>query len=394
MSLLQQIIEKQHNEKLRLAARHAIVKLGVDRNVRDAYFYGLIFAAIANDEKIDEQERSRLEKIGESLTFVLVDIVEAIHDVLALDKNTKMKLIEECAHQLSQVEVAECFMTEFEDVWKIGGGSQDEFVSFKPVLIKWMGEDVKLAVEAKEKAAAEIEAKRLAEEAEARRKEDEDLERRRRIEAERKAEEVKQVSGEKFYQDVVNWLEKDVRYGHLPQEWKKTLREKYDASPLNGGFLSNGYSALIKEMKEILPNFDKFVEETAPFDDNVWKVAVFRMDDSFQYRPEYYMFMAACQALITLSHGEDFVSKYSGGPLLLMNADEEGTIETYEWVDRFCSIDHTSEHFLLKGKYIRCELGEFRWNKYHMDSLRAREIAKSFFREIVKQIELMFVDLV
>ena len=49
MSLLQQIIEKQHNEELRLAARHAIVKLGVDRNVRDAYFYGLIFAAIANE---------------------------------------------------------------------------------------------------------------------------------------------------------------------------------------------------------------------------------------------------------------------------------------------------------------------------------------------------------
>lgn len=236
MSLLQQIIEKQRNEALRLAARHAIVKLGVDRNVRDAYFYGLIFAAIANDEKIDEQERSRLEKIGESLAFILEDIVEAIRDVLALDKNTKMKLIEECAHQLSHVEVAECFMTEFEEVWKIGGGSQDEFMSFKPELIKWMGEDVKFAVEAKGKAVAEAEAKRLAEEVESRRKEAEEIEHRRRVEAERKAEEEKRVSGEQFYQDVVNWLEKDVWYGHLPQNWKKTLREKYDASPLNGVF--------------------------------------------------------------------------------------------------------------------------------------------------------------
>ena len=52
MSLLKRNKDKQLAEEKKLAARHAIVKMGVDRNVRDAYFQGLVFAAIANDNRI------------------------------------------------------------------------------------------------------------------------------------------------------------------------------------------------------------------------------------------------------------------------------------------------------------------------------------------------------
>ena len=43
MSLLKRNKDKQLAAEKKLAARHAIVKIGVDRNVRDAYFQGLGF---------------------------------------------------------------------------------------------------------------------------------------------------------------------------------------------------------------------------------------------------------------------------------------------------------------------------------------------------------------
>ena len=410
MSLLKRNKDKQLAAEMKLMARHAIVKMGVDRNVRDAYFQGLVFAAVANDDQIDESERTRLRELGKALELPAEEVAEAIQCLADIDDDAKMGVIEECARQLTNVDVAEYFLKEFSELWFLGGGNKDEFEEFRSQLIDWMGDDVRMSEEKKVKAAEEAEAKRKAEEAaaiEAKRKTEEaemrerELERQRKIDAERKAEEerfkaesTKQEAEERFYKNVSDWLSIDAKYGHLPENWRETLREKYDTSSLGGGFLANVYHVLMRRMKELLPAIYAAIDEKRPFDDTVWKVALTRIDENYRDTYEYSMFLALCQALISLSHGDDFMVKFDGGPLLLMKVDEDGNFTTFEWIDKFGWMRDTAKWFWLKGKYIRCELGEFRRDKYHMSSTRAREIAKSFFREIVKQIELMFVDLV
>lgn len=154
MSLLKRNKDKQLAAEKKLAARHAIVKMCVDRNVRDAYFQGLVFAAIANDDQIDESERTRLRELGGALDLTAEDVAEAIKCLASMDDDAKMGVIEECARQLTKVEVAECFLNEFSELWLLGGGKEDEFGDFKPQLIDWMGDNVRVAEEAKTKSTA------------------------------------------------------------------------------------------------------------------------------------------------------------------------------------------------------------------------------------------------
>ena len=149
MSLLKRNKDKQLAAEKKLAARHAIVKMCVDRNVRDAYFQGLVFAAIANDDQIDESERTRLRELGGALDLTAEDVAEAIKCLASMDDDAKMGVIEECARQLTKVEVAECFLKEFSELWLLGGGKEDEFGDFRSQLIDWMGDEVKVADEAK-----------------------------------------------------------------------------------------------------------------------------------------------------------------------------------------------------------------------------------------------------
>ena len=165
MSLLKRNKDKQLAAEKKLAAQHAIVKMGVDRNVREAYFQGLVFAAVANDDAIDEAERARLMGLGDSLEIPAEVISEMCQSLAEADDDTKMSAIEECARQLTEVAVAECFLKEFEEIWLLGGGAKGEFDEFKTQLVDWMGNEVKAAVEAKAKAVAEAEAKRKAAEA-------------------------------------------------------------------------------------------------------------------------------------------------------------------------------------------------------------------------------------
>ena len=165
MSLLRRNKDKQLAAEKKLAARHAIVKMGVDRDVRDVYFHGLVFAAVANDDHIDESERARLLELGEALELTAEDVAEAMRCLTDMEDDAKMDVIEECARQLTNVEVAECFLKEFEEIWLLGGGNKDEFSEFRSQLVDWMGEDVCAVETAKETAAAESEAKRKAEEA-------------------------------------------------------------------------------------------------------------------------------------------------------------------------------------------------------------------------------------
>lgn len=160
MSLLRRNKDKQLAAEKKLAARHAIVKMGVDRNVRDAYFHGLVFAAVANDDRIEESERTRLQGLGEALELMEEDVAEAIQCLSDMDDDAKMAVIEECARQLMNVEVAECFLKEFEEIWLLGGGAKGELGEFKSQLVDWMGDKVKAANEVKAAAKKKDEKKR------------------------------------------------------------------------------------------------------------------------------------------------------------------------------------------------------------------------------------------
>ena len=165
MSLLRRNKDKQLAAEKKLAAQHEIVKMGVDRNVRDAYFHGLVFAAVANDDQIDESEQIRLRELGEALELTAEEGAEAIQSLAGMDDDAKMSVIEECARQLMNVKVAECFLKEFSELWLLGGGNKDEVTEFKSQLIDWMGDDVRVAEEEKIKAAERAEANRKAEDA-------------------------------------------------------------------------------------------------------------------------------------------------------------------------------------------------------------------------------------
>lgn len=163
MSLLKRDKEKRIAAAEKLAARHPVLNEGTDRNVRDAYFHGLVFAAVANDDRIDDVERKWLGEVGESLGLNTDDIADPIRLLVALIDDDKMALIEECARQLSDVRVAEHFLNQFEAVWLLGGGGDEEFAEFKKQLVTWMGDDVKTAVSEAERIAKESEAKAAAE---------------------------------------------------------------------------------------------------------------------------------------------------------------------------------------------------------------------------------------
>lgn len=141
MSMLSDWKEEAEAAKRKLEAQHPIAALEVDRNVRDAYFLGLVFAALANDYKIDDKERARLDELGVALGVGdKTDVEQAIAGVeMASDKKL---LIEECARQIADPRIAEQFLSEFSSIWALGGGSPAEYEEFRQRLIGWMGDVV------------------------------------------------------------------------------------------------------------------------------------------------------------------------------------------------------------------------------------------------------------
>lgn len=156
MALLKRVNDRKIAAKQAEEARHPIVKLGADRNVREAYFGGLAFAAVANDDAIDDDERRRLVGLGSSLELPSDEVEQTLRTVASATDDEKMALIEECARQIDDAKVADLFLKEFEELWKLGGGSADEYKAFRTQLVAWMGETVKKSLsDARQKEAEE-----------------------------------------------------------------------------------------------------------------------------------------------------------------------------------------------------------------------------------------------
>lgn len=156
MALLKRVNDRKVAAKQAEEARHPIVKLGADRNVREAYFGGLAFAAVANDDAIDDDERRRLVGLGSSLELPSDGVEQTLRAVASATDDEKMALIEECARQIDDAKVADLFLKEFEELWKLGGGSADEYKEFRTQLVAWTGETVKKSLsDARQKKAEE-----------------------------------------------------------------------------------------------------------------------------------------------------------------------------------------------------------------------------------------------
>lgn len=106
---------------------HPLLKWGCDRSVRDAYFCGIVFAALADDVKVDADEHKEISRIGRSLELPDAEIEEMItvvtktvrDSVNAVSAETGeggekvFSLLEECADSLGDEKVFRLFVAEY-----------------------------------------------------------------------------------------------------------------------------------------------------------------------------------------------------------------------------------------------------------------------------------------
>ena len=138
----QKLADEKRKRKEAEERRHLLLKKGASRDVRDAYFLGLVFAAFANDEKMDSTEERVIRDIGCSLEISTADVDEAIetlrvcgNDEAGIEK--KLSLIEECVKALGNKTYVSLFVDDFEKVWNSGSGKSADLNAFKGEFAKW-----------------------------------------------------------------------------------------------------------------------------------------------------------------------------------------------------------------------------------------------------------------
>lgn len=137
MSLLKKMKERVAEEKL--IGSHPLMKMNVERNVRDAYFQGLVFAAFADDDQVDEQEGAYLANAGKTLALSDEDVAEAISFVGTCDDERKIALASDVAHTIKGQPCCELFLCEFSKVWVSHKGHDlKQLQEFRGVLSEWM----------------------------------------------------------------------------------------------------------------------------------------------------------------------------------------------------------------------------------------------------------------
>lgn len=125
---------------LRELAIHPVVKSGCSRDVRDAYFYGIVIAAIANDDKIDSEERVLIDRVANSMLLRTPDVEEVIAEVNQLSVNEKLQLIEESMDAFKeQPDLVRFFYAQFAELWLTGEHNLGELKEIAGMLEGWSG---------------------------------------------------------------------------------------------------------------------------------------------------------------------------------------------------------------------------------------------------------------
>lgn len=122
---------RAEEKKLRDMAVHPLVKAGLNRDVRDAYLYGLVFAAMADDDKVDNNEKEALKDIAVSLCIPVAEVNDAIGCVMSLSDDKKFALIDECIETIKGCEIGvKLFYAQFMLLWALHeheSGELDEY---------------------------------------------------------------------------------------------------------------------------------------------------------------------------------------------------------------------------------------------------------------------------
>ena len=118
---------REHAQLMAELDVHPLLKWGCARDVRDAYFCGVVFAALTDDVEIDANERKACERIGRSLALPIKEIdelissvsktvkaaVEAVDPATGAGGDEVFAVLEECAVSLSDDKVLWMFLAEY-----------------------------------------------------------------------------------------------------------------------------------------------------------------------------------------------------------------------------------------------------------------------------------------
>lgn len=207
--------------------KHLLVKMSADRNVREAYLYGVVFAGLANDDEapeIQSEERSVLDEICESLeteVSLIDEIVSA--EKASIDDDTYMGLLRECVGTFEDIKVFDLFLEDFDKVWTAGKGKPSELKSWHSDFEEMVSADVAKVLAERKAVEAKKEAEGKAKHAEA------EKARQAKLEAERQ---------KKMIEDQYHQLQGFV------QDWISTKRVTQDVLLSVKDYLKVQYSSI------------------------------------------------------------------------------------------------------------------------------------------------------
>ena len=119
---------------------HPLLKWGCERNIRDAYFFGIVFAALTDDLKIDEQEKKCISRIGHSLSLAVQEQDKAIEFVertvtgaVQAGGDGVFSLLDDSAHEFADERVQRLFVAEY---FKVCGGKEFDAEDVKEQLLE------------------------------------------------------------------------------------------------------------------------------------------------------------------------------------------------------------------------------------------------------------------
>lgn len=111
---------RKHEALIKELNVHPLLKLGCERYVRDAYFCGIVFAAMSDDAKIDDKEQKAITRVGKSLAFSQEEINEFLtivsgHVKDAIDEGGSdvFALLDESAVAFKDEKVYRLFVAEY-----------------------------------------------------------------------------------------------------------------------------------------------------------------------------------------------------------------------------------------------------------------------------------------
>lgn len=235
------------------AKKHLLVKMGADRNAREAYLHGLVFAGLANDDEapeIQSEERVILNGICEALEIevALVDEIIATEKA-SIDDDTYMGLLRECVGTFEDIKVFDLFLEDFDKVWAAGKGKPSELKSWHNDFEGMVSADVAKVLTERKAVEAKKEAEEKAKHAEA------EKARQAKLEAERQKKMI-----EDQYHQLQDFVQDWISTKRVTQDILITVKERLKAQ-YSSIAVQTVFRETCKQLIESVVEFDRNSEK-------------------------------------------------------------------------------------------------------------------------------------